>query len=526
MNLTRVRWALFCSGILLSLLAACVPVENEPPGTSQGTTAPGIAITLHEAIDLSASAAYAWHADARLFSISSIDVGELDPVQTGWDGRRRVWQAAYVSPTAADRLLTLQIVDGQVSETRDDVAAVSVQDAIEPRLASSGIDSPQAVDRVRTHKPTFTWEDGKGQGLHFTLSVADDGRPLLTLRGADRGYPARIRLDLSGQIVNAQIYGAAALGGVLYSPDAGVTWAASTLTERMVWGLAADPIHPDTVYAVVQAGVARGLYRSSDGGVTWQPIAELPEAAASIAVFTQTDADSILLVGAPDGLWQSDDQGATWQVNPTLPPGAIGELAAIHDPATGKTARLFVNVIPTDGAGAALYASADLNTWSKSADGVVRLSVAYDHQAVAATQEGQMDVHVFDSQSARTLTVPAPLTRLAGDMLGPHPLIADSNRAGEVFRLSREATPTWQPVLALGTASLAAAPDLPQSHVLLAGGFRTGIYRSQDGGSTWVRVMSDPSMILPGSNEIAQILFVSSTQVLLINGGRYAWQDY
>ena len=75
-------------------------------------------------------------------------------------------------------------------------------------------------------------------------------------------------------------------------------------------------------------------------------------------------------------------------------------------------------------------------------------------------------------------------------------------------------------------ASLVAAPDFFTSKVAIAGGFRSGIYHTNDDGGHWDLVLTKPSSILQGSNEVYDIAFLSPTAVSVINGGELIWQEF
>jgi photosystem II stability/assembly factor-like uncharacterized protein len=74
-------------------------------------------------------------------------------------------------------------------------------------------------------------------------------------------------------------------------------------------------------------------------------------------------------------------------------------------------------------------------------------------------------------------------------------------------------------------ASVAVSPAYPTERVALAGGFRGGIFRTTDGGKHWERVLAWPSALIPGSDEIYEIVFLSPEKVLAIQGGRMTWQQ-
>ncbi|HET6724887.1 MAG TPA: glycosyl hydrolase [Gammaproteobacteria bacterium] len=127
-------------------------------------------------------------------------------------------------------------------------------------------------------------------------------------------------------------YGPNAQRGVFRSTDGGRTWQ-KTLYENDRTGaidLAADPDNPDIVYAAMwqmyrtpwhleSGGPGSGLYKSTDGGQTWRRLEGhgLPEGVLgriSVAVATGGQRIYALIEAHGGGLYRSDDGGRTWQL--------------------------------------------------------------------------------------------------------------------------------------------------------------------------------------------------------------------
>ena len=73
--------------------------------------------------------------------------------------------------------------------------------------------------------------------------------------------------------------------------------------------------------------------------------------------------------------------------------------------------------------------------------------------------------------------------------------------------------------------NLAAGPDFDSSGVILIGGFRTGLFRSSDGGSTWQKVLADPSSVVPGINEVSVTFLYRDAAVATNPPSRYGAPD-
>lgn len=119
------------------------------------------------------------------------------------------------------------------------------------------------------------------------------------------------------------MYAAGVSGGVWKSTDGGANWRwiSDDFSNLMVAALAMDPADPRVLYAGTGEGIrstsARGvgIYRTADGGETWQHLA-----ATSTADFHYVNdlvisrADPRRLYAATrTGIWRSLDRGATWK---------------------------------------------------------------------------------------------------------------------------------------------------------------------------------------------------------------------
>ncbi len=126
------------------------------------------------------------------------------------------------------------------------------------------------------------------------------------------------------------IYAGAAAGGVLKSTDGGVTW--DMLTDDFitlsVGDVAIDPNNPNTVYiGLGEANLAGdnydgdGVYRTTDGGATWTNIGLAQTKRIGRVAVHPTDPDVIYVAGAgaqfsadsARGVYRTTDGGSTWQ---------------------------------------------------------------------------------------------------------------------------------------------------------------------------------------------------------------------
>ncbi len=137
--------------------------------------------------------------------------------------------------------------------------------------------------------------------------------------------------------------------GIYKSTDAGKTWANVGLRNSMHIGrIVTHPTNPDIVYAAAQGSVwgpskDRGLYKTTDGGTTWQPILQVNEDTGVTDVAMDPSDPNVLYAasyqrrrsafgfsggGPGSALWKSTDAGAHWTrlVGNGLPDGEYGRI--------------------------------------------------------------------------------------------------------------------------------------------------------------------------------------------------------
>ncbi len=176
--------------------------------------------------------------------------------------------------------------------------------------------------------------------------------------------------------------------GVYKSTDAGRTWTHMGLTDtQQIGALRIDPKNPDIAYVAALGHMAgpntdRGVFRTKDGGKTWQKILFKSDRAGAIDLSIDPLNSNILYAsiwqvvrkpwtfesGGPDsGLYKSTDGGDTWKEitrNPGLPKGVIGRIGIAVSPVRSGSAWVIVEadeggIFHTDDSGA---------TWTKVND--------------------------------------------------------------------------------------------------------------------------------------------------------------
>jgi photosystem II stability/assembly factor-like uncharacterized protein len=159
--------------------------------------------------------------------------------------------------------------------------------------------------------------------------------------------------------------------GVYKSTDAGKTWTHLGLAEtRGIGKVRVDPRNPDVVF-VAAFGHAhgpnpeRGLYRSTNGGKTWDLVLHRSDDAGAndlsidplnprnvyVSFWEARRSPHDLVSGGPGcGLWKSTDGGDTWTDltdKPGMPKGLKGKIAVSVSPA--RADRIYIMVEHEDG---------------------------------------------------------------------------------------------------------------------------------------------------------------------------------
>jgi len=179
--------------------------------------------------------------------------------------------------------------------------------------------------------------------------------------------------------------------GVYKSIDAGKSWQHMGLkTSEHIGKIVVDPRNTDVVYVASQgplwsAGGERGLYKTTDGGESWNRVLHVSEnTGISDLAMDPSNPDilyassyqrrrhfGILIAGGPEGaVYKSSDGGANWkQLKNGLPGGDLGRIALAVSPQ--KPEVVYALVAGTDRT-KGFYRSADHGeSWEKRSDYMV-----------------------------------------------------------------------------------------------------------------------------------------------------------
>lgn len=192
--------------------------------------------------------------------------------------------------------------------------------------------------------------------------------------------------------------------GVYKSTDGGKSWRNMGLKDtRHIGRVRIHPTNPDIVY-IAALGHAwgpneeRGVFRTKDGGQSWEKVLYKSERAGShdlsmdpsnprllyAAVWDAQRYPHALRSGGPDsGLWRSTDGGDSWQEltrKPGLPKGVLGKIGVTASPA--KSGRVWAVVEALDGA---VFRSDDYGeTWERLAEDALLRTRAWYYMHIFA----------------------------------------------------------------------------------------------------------------------------------------------
>lgn len=165
------------------------------------------------------------------------------------------------------------------------------------------------------HRPQRLWTGGRR--LWRTDNGAGSWTAASTLVPAGARVSAIAALPGDGDVVLA----GTTAGDILRTDSAGsaggsTQWDVTRPRDGFVSSLAPDPADPATVYATYAGFGGAHVWRSRDGGASWQAIdgagaTGVPDAPVHVLAVDPTDSDTLLL-GTDLGVLVSLDGGATW----------------------------------------------------------------------------------------------------------------------------------------------------------------------------------------------------------------------
>jgi photosystem II stability/assembly factor-like uncharacterized protein len=256
--------------------------------------------------------------------------------------------------------------------------------------------------------------------------------------------------------------------------------------------VAGVPSQPKTFYMGVASG---GLFRTTDGGVTWVPLTDgkVPLGSTGCVAVADSDPNVIYLgTGSDDvrsnvstgrGMYKTTDGGQTWKFIGLFNAGQIGSVR-IHP--TNP------NIVWVSAQGDAFKSNSDRGVFKTTDGGLTWRKVLFVSDQIGAMdlelQPGNPDVvYAWMSRLERK-----PWTIISGSRDGG---FYKSTDGGERFAKITNGLPTEL----IGKANLAVTAAKPDRiYALVEAKPGGGLYRSDDAGQTWMAMKPQPAQIGSG----------------------------
>ncbi len=306
--------------------------------------------------------------------------------------------------------------------------------------------------------------------------------------------------------------------GIMRSGDGGESWGRVGITsglhsDALVRDLANHPDRPGIVFA----GTDKGLYRSEDAGQMWQ-LVDTPMSGSSVWAITVDNADPNLMfagTGTPDpcGVFRSSDGGKTWEQRPVeiaeeCPNVGVPRVTGIAiDPTNHRDIWVGLEV---DG----LRHSSDAGDTWESINGAIPNPDVHNVAVAGGPPKTVVvvvnnDVYTSNDNGANWdrlgIREVFPMTYPRGIMVQPESpnvifvTIGDTTpgRTGTIMR-TKDTGKTWEnlslpvePNTAMWTVNI----QTTDPKVIFAGSRYGYLYRSDDGGDSWNKVWREFSEI-------------------------------
>lgn len=210
--------------------------------------------------------------------------------------------------------------------------------------------------------------------------------------------------------------------GVYRSTDAGRTWTHVGLDRtRAISRIRVHPRDPDLVYVAAQgspygATEDRGIYRSRDGGATWEKVLYVSADAGASDLAMDWSNPRILYAafwdhrrfpwtvrsgGEGSGIWKSTDGGDTWSELTGGLPDLMGKIGI--DVSRANPDRLWANVEAADGKGGVYRSDDGGATWTQTSADRITQARSWYYMEVFADPLDENTVYVLNAPMLRSI---------------------------------------------------------------------------------------------------------------------------
>jgi photosystem II stability/assembly factor-like uncharacterized protein len=210
--------------------------------------------------------------------------------------------------------------------------------------------------------------------------------------------------------------------GVYRSTDAGRSWTHMGLDRtRSISRIRIDPRDPDLVYVAAQGAPYgpsedRGIYKSKDGGKSWEKIHYVSENAGPSDLSMDMNNPRILYAaywdhrrlpwtvrsgGPGSGIWKSTDSGETWSQLSEGLPDLMGKIGI--DVSRANPDRVFANVEAADGKGGVYRSDDGGESWTQTTDVREVQTRSWYYMKIFADPRDENTVYVLNAPMLRSI---------------------------------------------------------------------------------------------------------------------------
>ncbi|HRG09649.1 MAG TPA: glycosyl hydrolase, partial [Cyclobacteriaceae bacterium] len=211
--------------------------------------------------------------------------------------------------------------------------------------------------------------------------------------------------------------------GVYKSTDAGKTWTKLGLdATQHISRIAIHPKDPNIVYVAAQGALyshtpERGVYKSTDGGITWKKILFVNDKAGCVELSLDMNNPRVLYAamneygrlpwkvisgGEGSGLYKSADEGATWKKIHAGLPKELGTMAVSVSRANSDKVYLLLESDSEKELGGLFVSNNAGESWSRVSDDHRLIQRAWYYIEVFADPKNENTVYVLSAPALRS----------------------------------------------------------------------------------------------------------------------------
>jgi uncharacterized protein (TIGR03437 family) len=338
---------------------------------------------------------------------------------------------------------------------------------------SGGVQVQVSSNNANAQAPPFVNVSGGQNTAIFTITTTMvTSSQTITISAILGGVTKTANLTVNAATATATAIYEGTDSGIYKSADGGVTWQQSLAIQPLdgfVWAILVDPAHHTNVYALASDYQAYQynavVYRSTDSGQSWVKATVLANSMVGPSTLAIDAVATNVLYVDMGGIYRSTDSGATWQPTP------LARMFSITaDPVVSGV------VYATDSIH--IYKSSDFGeTWSLLAT----FFNFTDTQIVSYVQFPSVSAITVDPRNSSTLYAAS-----AGGWCWNG---TSESQCGGIFR-STDGGKTWQDIGVAGSYSNISIDN--STGAIYAGGslqpFFGYVIKSGDGGKTWTAI--------------------------------------